>query len=226
MQTIGAIAQGESASSADGALGLAILNRLLDQWNAAKRYVYNMYHAEYAWTTSQQSYTIGQDSADFAQDRPIRIEKANLVIVSTDPDYRLPLDVYEWDEYAGIAVPAQDGSQPQLIYYRPTFPNGTIYPWPYPENDADVLANKLEIFSLVQLDSFASLGTAVDLPPGYQEAITLSLAEKLSLPFAKSVTADLRDDARKARAIMTSLNTKPLRLATRDCGIPTSPAWS
>jgi len=89
-----------------------------------------------------------------------------------------------------------------------------------------VLANKLEIFSLVQLDSFASLGTAVDLPPGYQEAITLSLAEKLSLPFAKSVTADLRDDARKARAIMTSLNTKPLRLATRDCGIPTSPAWS
>lgn len=213
-------------SDEDLALALGWLNRMIDRWNADRLNIYYMADDSYAWTTSKQSYTIGPTLADFTAVRPAKIERANLIVVSTDPDYRKPLEVIDVSDYSEITVPAQSGSEPDRIYYKATYPNGTIYPWPYPENDADVLLNKLELFTWAQLSALAALSASIYLPPGYEDAITLSLAEKLCIPFEKAVPQALAREASKARGIIKSLNANPAKLKTRDSGIPTAASWS
>ena len=217
---------GQSITEADQTLGLKQLNLLIDRWRVKRSYVIYFNHASYSFDTSQQSYTIGQDSADFEADRPIKIIRANLIRTGDDPNTHIPLLVYEMDEYASLSVPATSGQEPDRIYYQPTFPNGTLWPWPYPENDADILANELELFTWSYMTSWATTDTSVDLAPGYEDALTLSLAERLTVPYGVAMNPELKDQARQARASIARINTIPKKIATRDYGIPMSEGYA
>lgn len=216
------LGQGQTIAPADLAFGLLKLNRLIDQWKAERRFVYYIAHESYPFAASKQSYTIGPSGADFNAARPVRIEYANLIVTETTPNYSKPLNVIEVSDYSEINVPAQSGAEPFVIYYQATHPNGTIFPWPYPENAPGPLANRLELYTWAQLSGFALASTTVELPPGYEEAITLTLAEKLAQAFGKTVSAEFRDETRKARSIIGHINTVAPRMKTCDFGIPTS----
>lgn len=225
LREINAIGQGESISSTDTSFGLGKLNRMIDQWWANREYVHYREIVSYAWTTSQTSYTIGLSGYDFTGNKPIKIEAANLIRTGSDPDEHVPINVWEVDEYFSIPYPATSAVEPIGIYYQPAAAYGTIYPYPYPENTATALANKLELLIWAQLSKFDTASTAVSLAPGYEEAIILSLAEKLCSSFEKEPPRSLSIEAGRARALLTSLNMNSPKYGTRDSGIPTAEAW-
>ncbi len=225
---IGVIDPTESAGYKELMAALSHVNLMLDTWATRRLFAYYIECNSFAWTASQQSYDIGPSGADFTLARPVKIHRANLIRVSADPDQHVPLFLYEINEYSDIPYPAESAEEPQLIYYQPTYPNGTIWPWPYPDTSAAALANKLELFTWHQLTAFAesTLTTDLSLPPGYAAAIQHSLAENLCVPFGKPLTGDLERLARRSRAAIISLNTKAPKISTQDSGMPQSPSWA
>jgi hypothetical protein len=215
------IAAGEDPSAADAELLRTLLNRMVGQWNTRRRFIYEISMISNAWVTSKAAYTIGPSAADFTVTaRPHRIEGANLIRVADTPDTRVPLEVIEVADYRLIPNYLDTAEEPACIFYVPGVLNGTIYPHPYPANTAAALANKLELFVWLLLSSFATLDTTANLPDGYEDALTLSLAEKAARSFGRAVTPDLAADARMARANIQALNNKPPKLATADAGMP------
>jgi hypothetical protein len=202
MTEIGVLASGETASAADSTHVMGKLNQLFGLWNTEDRYVYVIDSEEFAFGTSKQYYTIGPSSADFVTTRPLNLEPyCNLIIVGTT-NFRRPLPLYTVSDWSAIGIPTLTSTFPTKVYYKPSYPNGTLYPWPYPTD----VTNKLELFTTHQLAEVSSLVTTLALPPGYRAALTLSLAEFVSNSFGKQVTEDLRDFARKARASIAGAN--------------------
>src|SRR5262249_32048956 len=70
--------------------------------------------------------------------------------------------------------------------------------------------------------SAVNLTDTFSLPPGYQNAITLSLAEAIAAPYEKPVPPDLARRALEARLRVLGNNPDGPRLATRDSGLPSS----
>lgn len=225
MRKINKLGAGQTIATADLALGLAELNDMIDYWRTRRVFISYISDDSYTLTSSKQAYTIGQESADFTADRPIKLTRANLIIVSNSDETRKELKIIEWPEYADVTVPAEYGAEPTHLYYQPTIPNGTLWPWPYPENTTTALINKLELFTWCHLYQFTSASSAVYLAPGYENALKASLAERLSIPFGVAVSIDLRNQARLARAAIASNNTQAPKMQTRDYGIPTAESW-
>lgn len=208
MTEIGVRAQGETLSAADGAWGLAKLNRLISGWNAEGINCFVIQHDSFPWASSKQSYTIGKSgSPDFDATRPIRIERANILVPGTD-DYRIPLEILDFAGYAKIGNPEITSAYPSRIYYQPTHPNGKIWPWPWPTN----LTDELELFWWTPITEFSALATSFDYPPGYEDALTLSLAESLCPSYGRPLAPELSGLAARARwkIKVNNLRTPPL----------------
>lgn len=216
MIEIGVLAAGEVASGDDSTYVMARANRMLDAWATKRIYVYAEDINQYTWTANQQSRTIGASGTlTGATTRPVRIHRANWVDTSVDPNIKTPLNLRDAAWWASVTVPDIGVTYPSDLYYNPTYPDGTIYLWPYP-----TVAYGLELFTWEQLSAFAALSDTLSLPPGYEDAITMSLAELLCVPFGRSCPPELERNARKARAYIQGLNVTPPRMGSRDSGIP------
>src|SRR5439155_146871 len=90
------------------------------------------------------------------------------------------------------------------------WPNGSLYLWPIP---TQANAIELELWTLLNK---VLLTDTFSLPPGYEEALTLTLAEGLCPPFGRQVDPLLSSNAMKARAIIKSVNSAAPRMDLRD----------
>jgi hypothetical protein len=219
---IGAIAAGETLEADDYALLLRKFNRMMGQWNLREVLKYTVRIDRYTLTpVNQASYSIGRGTgAVFVADRPVRIVRANLVLTNAAPEVRVPLAILDDDDWAAIAVTAITSSIPRALYPDGAYPNENLFLWPEPS-----VAYDLELFTWQALERFANPSDVVSAPPGYLEAMTLTLAEKICSAFGKTRSEELRDDAAKARAAVVSINSqlpRPVidspRLAGRDGG--------
>jgi hypothetical protein len=210
LMEIGALAQGETAAASDLAFGLSKLNRMLDLWNTRSLFVYCITNTSFPFSASQQSYTIGPaaTSADFTATRPVRIDRANLVLVSSTPHVQTPLWVMNVDDYSSLRIPALSSTFPTRLYYQATYPKGTLWPWPYPTD----VTNELELYMWTALSEFATTASTVSLPPGYEEALTLTLAESMCPAYGKQIDPGLARFASQARANVQALNSGALPL--------------
>ncbi len=112
----------------------------------------------------------------FAGPRPEVILRMNLYMTSTSPTQptRIPLSPISVEQWANISVIQITAvNVTTVFYYDPQFPQGVINVWP-PLN-----GNSLEIFTWGFLTPPTSLSTVVMEPPGYQDAITYTLAARL-----------------------------------------------
>lgn len=193
--------------------GFSKLNRLLGQWATRRLFVAYMSFTAYTFSASQQSYSIGPSGADFTATRPVRIERANLVIVADSPDTEMQLEVINTDDYASLNIPALSSTIPTRLYYQATYPNGTLWPRPYPTTTT----NKLRLFVWNQITEYAALSDTVTLPPGYLDAIVLSLAESMLAQYPTVAAAQyIIDGARRARAAIQGLNSVLPNIGTAD----------
>lgn len=198
-------------------LVLAKLNRLLDRWNADRAMVYSSVFAAYTLTPGHQPHLIGPGLSlpDFAaSQRPVSIEGANIIITTTAPNIRTPLTLRDDEWWRTNAVQGIASTIPTDLYYSADWPNGSIYLWPVPQT-----AYQLELQLRVILAN-VTLATTINLPPGYQSAIELTLAEDIANSFGQVVTPKLEQLAREARALIMGVNDVTPRIATRDAGMP------
>lgn len=208
-------APGESVNETDLTFALGKLNRLLDNWNAERAAVYAQQFNTYDLVADLAPHTIGPGGTFEATQRPVSIEGANLILSSTPNPY-LPINVRGPAWWDAQTVPDLTGSIPTDVYYQPDFPLGKLYFWPVPTETYSVELQTRVVLAEVTLDD------EFELPPGYRDAITLTVAEECSEAFAKPVGARLAQSAMQARARIFRNNDLPPNLRTWDSGMPTA----
>jgi len=202
----GAVASGDEAAAV-----LGIAQRLLDLWNADRRAVYAELVVSNVLTPSLQPHTIGPSGTWTQASRPVSIERWQLVQNNVGLGTRIPRDTTWW---ARQSLKTLTSEFPTDMHYEPAWPNGKLYFWPIPTT---ALTVELQIRQL--LTTAVELITAFTLPPGYQEALTLTIAENSADTFKAEVSRTLERRAREARDLIFSNNDEPQELITRDAGL-------
>jgi hypothetical protein len=214
---IGVASPGEDPSAADAAFALSKLNRLTSTWATRKTLIHAILPTRHTVITAKGSYTIGPTGADITAARPAWLQTANLIPVGTSPENRTHLAILDDDEFAGMSVVDLSSSTPYAIYNDRNAPNATLYVIGYP-----AVGDVLELFFPQPVTQFTDLVTVLALPQGYEEALTLTLAEGLCVPYGKTLSRELVEMARRARAAIQGLNSAAPKISTIDGGMPGS----
>jgi hypothetical protein len=223
MTELSLISPGDEINPDDLAFALGKLNSIFDNWNAERHMGYFDVISLYTMVPALQPHTIGPNSATFTcTTRPQQLEGANIVIGTGDAAQRYGLE--EWDDadYQSEVLPGISSTLPSAINYRPTWPNGSIYLWPLPQT-----ADFLELRTRSPLDQVTENDTFW-LPPGYRNAITLTLAEDIAPGFSRAAKLSKHTVKRaaEARARVASANYTIPKLITVDGGMPADSASS
>lgn len=202
------------------ALGLGLLNRLLDDWNADRGTIYADVHTSpVALSSGTNPHTIGPSGATFTATttRPVSVEGIRLT-TDNGETYLAPLRPRDAAWWHAVAATGVQSDYPTDFYYDPTWPNGSIYLYPEPGSSSV----KAQLWYRIVLAQVA-LADTVTLPPGYYSALLETLKEKLTgLPmFASMATGDIKEAARIARARAFGNNQTVPRLITADAGMST-----
>lgn len=201
---------GDVPNGDDMARGLYLLNRLLDAWNADRRAVYAETFADYVLTPSLSPHTIGVGGTFNVTQRPVSLDRA---AVNLGSNVYSPIAVRESDWYAGLTTPALTNAFPTDVYFEPGWPLGKLYFWPVPTT-----AYSVRLWTRVLLAQVALTDTFT-LPPGYQEAIELTLEERMAPSFGQTVSRETKDAARIARGTVFGDNDETPVIATADAGL-------
>lgn len=213
LQEINVCPAGDTPSAEDMAFGLNKLNLLLDTWATDESYVYNKDFSTYTLIPNHQPHTIGASGADFTVTQaPVKIEAASLILTNSAPNVGIPLPIRDADWWADERIKALTSTSPTDLYYSQASPNGKIFLWPIP-----TIAYKLELETWVVLNQIATIATVLNLPTGYQAALTYSLAE--SWP-AVTIDPMLIGRAKNARLAVQGVNIASPRMGTVDSGMP------
>jgi hypothetical protein len=216
MQELNLISAVEIPSAEDAAYCLKKLNSVLDEWSARRAYAFNVGFVLYTLIPNHQPHTIGPTGDFVVSQRPVRIEAAALVL-NTGTQVDLPLNLRDDDWWAAQQVKQIATSVPTDLYYSPDEVNGSLYLWPIPTT-----AYGLRLETWVQLPVFADLNvTSYNLAPGYQRALTLTLAEDIAPAFgpqAMQLAGAIAGKAQSARRTIQSNNISSPRIASADFG--------
>lgn len=107
--------------------------------------------------------------------RPESIVRMNCVMLNQGPQpvyiQMHPLSAEEWAALAIRQIPGINVTN--LFYYDPQYPNGVVNVFP------PLIGNGIEIFTWLHLRNPQALTETYAAPPGYQDAVVWSLAERL-----------------------------------------------
>jgi len=192
------------------AFGLNKLNRLLNRWNARRTAVYADVTTLYTLTPSLNPHTIGPTGATWTvTQRPVDIDHLAVVQSGIYSTLDKRDDVW-WRE---ISQPGMTGPVPSDWKYEPTYPNGSLYLWPIPSAALQVALTSRMVLSAL------TLASTFTMPPAYQDAVTLSLAESLAPAMGAQIAPELRESARQARVDAFANNDSTPKLMTVDVGM-------
>lgn len=202
---------GQSAAPDILAGGLRVLNNMLNTALLDRLMVYAIRADAYTLTAGLQTYTIGPSGATFTAARPTKIEECNVILNTSSPTVRKPVDIVDAARWSLIGVQDIPSAIPLEMWYdgawSQTAGNATIHLWPGP-----LAAYQLELFTWQQLTSFADLTTNYTFPPGYLEWMIFGLGEKMApfmAPYFKipaPLLNDVKEQARKAKGEIESYN--------------------
>lgn len=214
---LGAIAVGQTPNAATVNLALAKAQLLIDLWNADRQAVYADVFSSFTLTPNLQPHTIGPTGTFTMAQRPVTIDGASIGLNNASPIVYYDLEMHDAAWWQDQTIPDIATDNPTDGYYDPTWPNGSLYLWPVP-----TVAYLFQMRTRQLLSTTFTPATTFDLPPGYQQAITLTLAEDLGPMFFREAAPTTVKKAQAARAIIFANNDEPVRLVTRDAGMPGS----
>ena len=204
------------------------LNCLLDEWNAVHEAMFAQQFLTFTLTPNLAPHTIGPTGATWTVPvRPVSIESAQLIIDTSNPSAYTPIRLRTAQWWGEVQMtPTLASTYPTDLYYEPAWPNGNLNFWTVPTAAYDVQLQVRRLFAAVVVtDTFT-------LPPGYQSAVTLTLAEQSAVALGRELRADLVQRASQARARIHANNVEPRHLITHDAGMPTGrksanfPTWN
>lgn len=210
--------------------GLTEIQYMLDQWAAdgmmlfAEKFLtvpLSNPPTPPALNVGQKIYDIGTLGTPFyptsqflAIARPVRIVRANLIINTSTPVVRRPIDVIDGAEWMRIRVQDVSGLPSKLYYDGGGYSllngasNGLLYFWPVPN-----YAYQVELFvpfPIVQ----PGIDTDVNYPYGYSDAIRLNLALRMLPMMSAYIKIDkpqlalIEQRARETMETLRSVNAK------------------
>ena len=206
----------DTLDATDAAFGLKKLTRLFDNLNAERAGVYAERQVTYTLVPALSPHTIGPSGSSptfTVTQRPVTVEAASLVI----SDIRYPLRMRDSSWWGSLSQPELSTSIPTDLYYSPDWPLGRLYLWPVPDT-----AYELELMTRVVLADLG-LDDTLTLPPGYRDAVTLTLGEMIVPSYPPAVAPP---GGEKARARIFSNNDVTPKLATADAGTSRGSGWS
>jgi hypothetical protein len=195
-------------------LALFVFNEYLDALNADGRALYSVDVGPIrTLTPNLQPHTIGPTGTFVVTTRPVEILAANLTITAASPATRIPLNIRDDQWWMDVRSRLIATAHPTDLFYNPTFPNGEINLWPVPTTAYGLeLEMRTVLASVIITDTFS-------LPPGYQQALRLTMAELLAPAFGQTVSQSTRDKARDARGKVWA-NNDQIPNAIPDRGVP------
>jgi hypothetical protein len=154
---------------------------LVDEWNLDRFMPPTIPQYTYAVTSAgfngnNRDYQIGPGAADFNGPRPVRILKANLIVTTSTVQSRIALAVLPFSDYGDISVlEFPPTGITEALYYEADFPIGILHFWP------PIAYNSIELWTNGVLVAPAALTTVVagTFPPGYENALIYTLAERI-----------------------------------------------
>jgi hypothetical protein len=210
----GVLAGGEIANQDDATWVLQVLNDLLDEWASRKSYVYATVFQVFTFLSDTAPITIGPTGDWVWNQVPVRIESAATILQNGNA-VDIPIRVRDAAWWANQRVKGIESNVPTDLYYEPDQPNGSLYFWPVMN-----INDQARLGLWILLSQLAGLGTSMVLPPGYRQAITLTLAEALCGSFGREPSPTLVRRGMTARKAIQGNNDQSPRIATADYGMP------
>lgn len=222
---VGMLAPGEVPDGETGQWVFRKANYLVDTWSAQFGKVYTTTFQLFTLTPGLAPHTIGPGppvaTFNVAQ-RPVRIESAALILNSAGQKVDLPINIRDDAWWAAQQTKDIQTNVPTDLYYSPGWPNGELFFWPVPNSASQV---RMQLWTLLNqysqindpLSGITNVGT---LPPGYRNALMLTLAETLLSGGEKEAHPVLVASAKDARQAIFGNNAKSPRMQTRDSGMP------
>jgi hypothetical protein len=173
LRVIGVVATGETPSNDDMQDALLAMKVMFREWAADELMVYTTEINTFTLAAGVVSYTIGS-GATINTTRPESIRSAFITQDGLDHE----LDIISEEEYIEIADKDLGHNYAASLWYKPTYPNGTIYLWP-PGGGV------LNLHSMKQLTEPTSLTASVQFPGPYDAAIKWNLAEQMCPEYGK-----------------------------------------
>jgi len=152
---------------------------------------------------------------NFAIARPLRLRPGYTRITAsgnTGLDYWF--DVCTLDDYNEIGYKGVPGPWPYIVCYQPTYPYGTIWVYPNPQQ-----AGQVYLWTDVILTDFTTTTQTIQLPQGYSRALKKLLAMELAPEYGKNPSAELARQAWEARTYIKSLNETPVKKMRYDSAL-------
>ena len=181
LEKLGVYAANETMTGADAARGLNVLNDMLDSWSNESLTCLSVTEQHVKFTPGIFSYTIGPTGAVVGP-RPLSLVTGPgcAYILDTNGN-QFQIDVIPRSSWNLRGTRNTNSNFPDVLFYDPTFPNGTLNFDPIPN-----IAYTAYFDSYLQLSDYATLTTAFSLPPGYKLAIATNLALLLKPYFASA----------------------------------------
>lgn len=197
-------APGVAMNAADGALGLAEMNQMLDQWSNQSLTCFANIEQSFPMVIGKNSYTIGT-GGDINLTRPLSILTGPGAARLTDTNNdRYEMNVIEQDQWNQIGLLTETSTLPDTLFYDPQYPLGVINIFPTPASTYTVTVD-----SRLQLSQMNNLDTAFSLPPGYSAAIKNNLLMRLWSYYKQGdPTPQNREDAMNSLADIKRTNIK------------------
>lgn len=186
MRKIGALTKSETPDADESQDALNALNAILASWSNQSSKVYARTTDTFTLVAGTNSYSIGP-SLTFNSARPIKIVSAYTRDGTTD----YVMESINDETYAAILDKSSRG-RPYYINYTPGMPGGTIKMWPSPDK-----AYSLLLVSEKELSSVTLAGD-VSFPPGWERALTYSLALDLAPEYGVPIDQALYELAQDA----------------------------
>lgn len=209
---IGSYDVGDTILTAHQTLAQTKLNRIIKGWQGRRMYAYNHGDAQYAVTASHSPHKIGpgQSSPDWDADRPSEVEHAEYISGSS----YFPIDVIDEQDWRDIVLKEQTGDRPFKLYPKYCQSYVELYFWPIPAASFNV---RLWTWDCIpQVDGTVIQWTdTIAIPPNYEEALLLTLEEKLCKPMSRPIPAELPGQAAGSRYAITKRNIKSPKIRPR-----------
>lgn len=197
LRQISAVGALEEPTDADYSACLEYLNNLGDSWSAEGMMIFGYSREEFTLVAGTSSYTIGS-GATFNTNRPAYIDSAQLQYPNENVDY--DVEIVPQNKFDMASLKTTQG-QPTMLFYNPTYPNGTIYLFYTPDQ-----AYTLRLNMRARLGSLSTINTTVSFPEEYRRALVFNLAQDIANMYGFAVPQDVVRLARESKTIVMSRN--------------------
>lgn len=200
---IGVVKSGDAMSESYMQDGLTALNAMLESWQLEKLNIYAWQDKTFTLVPGDATITLG--ATGNITTRPDHIE--DIFITEGTIDY--PVTLIERGRWDAIADKTTTSNIAELAYYEPSYTMGVLNLYPVPSR-----ANTLHVVMWVPFTAFATLATAVSLPPGYERAITYNLAIEIAPEYERMASVEVQKIASDSLANVKRSNDRGIKSYT------------